>query len=794
MALPVEINPLHLQTSGGYSVSKSLRFRSSASAYLSRTPSVTGNRQTWTWSGWIKRGLLTGTGAAGQIFGSNYSAGGFGAAFGNYSGAGVSPEVIGVTLYGVGTVTSTPVFRDPSAWYHVVLRFDSTQATQANRFILYVNGVQQTLSAALNVTQNANYNVNLSGAPHSMFGDTGGYDIDGYLAEVNFVDGQYLAPTSFGAYDTNGVWQPAKYSGTYGTNGFYLPFSNTTSTTTLVADSSGNGNNWTPNNISLTAGSTYDSMLDSPTVTSASVANYAVWNAITADKNASGSGGSITNANLYVTASGGSSDSLTATSTISCLNGKYYAEITCLAVGSAGSQATYICVNGIGYGAAVYFAYEKGGQHYDPTNGWVAGWSSWTTGDVIGVSIDQTTSTASIKFYKNNVLQGTLTYSTTASLTFATRAQYNASFALNCGQQPFTYTPPTGFNALNTYNLPTPAISNGAKYFAATTYTGNLTGQTITNGGNNTIGTTFQPDLVWVKSRSAATDHKLTDAVRGATKALISDTTGAETTDVTGLTAFASNGFTLGASTVYNNSGATYAAWQWLANGAGSSNTNGSITSTVSANTTAGFSVVTWTEPASGANTIGHGLGVAPSMIIVKARGTTTNWPTWHTSIGAANILRLNLTNASAADTGFNSTAPTSSVFSSNFGFNSTTVAYCWSAVAGFSAFGSYTGNGSADGPFVYTGFRPRWVMIKASSIIGNWTILDTSRSTYNSMPQILYADQSNAEASGASSEYINALSNGFKVTSSTAGFNGSGQTYIYAAFAENPFNSSRAR
>jgi hypothetical protein len=331
----------------------------------------------------------------------------------------------------------------------------------------------------------------------------------------------------------------------------------------------------------------------------------------------------------------------------------------------------------------------------------------------------------------------------------------------------------------------------------ATLYTGNLTGQSITNAA------AFQPDLVWIKSRSAATDHKLTDSVRGATKALISDTTGAETTDATGMTAFNTNGFTVGADTNYNNTSATYVGWQWQAGqGSSGSNTNGTITSTVSVNATAGFSVVTYTG--TGANaTVGHGLGVAPKMVIVKRRntvGVTYDWYVYHANLtSAAYTLYLDLTNAqTSATTVWNSTAPTSSVFSigTNAGLNQsagTYVAYCWAEIAGFSKFGSYTGNGSTDGPFVYLGFRPKFVMIKSSSVAGsNWEIWDSSRMTYNPTFNDLSANTSAAE--GAAYGTDDFLSNGFKLRDANGGTNSSGTTYIYMAFAENPFKNANAR
>jgi hypothetical protein len=332
-------------------------------------------------------------------------------------------------------------------------------------------------------------------------------------------------------------------------------------------------------------------------------------------------------------------------------------------------------------------------------------------------------------------------------------------------------------------------IINGSKVMQAVLYTG--------TGATQTIAVGFQPDLVWIKSRSAATDNKLTDSVRGATKALISNSTGAETTDTNGITAFTSNGFTLGSDSVYNTNGATYVAWCWQAGqGSSSSNTNGTITSTVSVNASAGFSVVTWTG--TGANaTVGHGLGVAPQLIINKPRNAADNWVSWHTSLGALGYIYLNLTNASNSLAAmWNSTLPTSSVFSvgTNSNINSsaqTMVSYCWTPIVGFSAFGSYTGNGSTDGPFVYTGFTPKFILVKRTDTTANWRILDTSRDIYNVEQYELYPNLSNAEGTFSA---LDGLSNGFKIRTSDAAYNASGGTYIYAAFASNPFKNSLAR
>ena len=352
------------------------------------------------------------------------------------------------------------------------------------------------------------------------------------------------------------------------------------------------------------------------------------------------------------------------------------------------------------------------------------------------------------------------------------------------------------------------AIPNGATVFAATTYTGTGAAQSITNGGNNTLGVTFQPDFIWLKSRSGAYDNNTYDSVRGisagGSSTLITNSTAAETTySGFGVSAINSNGFSvIGNGGLSNLNTGSYVAWQWKAGGTTSSNTSGSITSTVSVNTTAGFSIVTYTG--TGANaTVGHGLGVAPKMVIVKNRSAgSTNWCVYHSSLtSAAYSLFLDNTNAQGSfPTVWNSTAPTSTVFSlgTNLSSNGSTnamVAYCWAAVAGYSAFGSYTGNGSSDGPFISCGFRPRFVMIKATSSVGYgyWMIHDTSRGTYNMVNQNLYANYSYAEDTDAAGN-MDILSNGFKLRGTVDNANGNGSTYIYVAFAENPFKYANAR
>jgi hypothetical protein len=842
MGLPVEVNSLMMGSLGGYTIGRSLRFRSSASAYLNRTPASNGNQQKWTVSFWYKPGRF---GSQQPILASyssttNYAVIGLSLnAF--YNSSDTLKFLVVSSNVAQATFETTAVYRDPSAWYHVVIAVDTTQATSTNRVGIYVNGVQVTsFITATYPAQNTNLvYINTTNAQQIGAFATGTYGYyDGYMAEFNFVDGQQLTPSSFGAYDTNGVWQPKKYTGTYGTNGFYLPFSNTTSTTTLVQDLSGNGNNWTPNNISLTAGSTYDSMIDSPTV-SASSSNYAVLNPLS-----KASPVSLTSGNLNASSSSGS-DNL-AYSTIFTNAIKFYAEMqptttpgrySPLGFGvrspvSPTNQVTFYITNYSGDGPLYW---NNGSSGYIFTGGSAPYAYTASTSDIFQVACDP--STGKVWLGKNNSWfdssggvtgnpstgsNPTYTFST-ASLNLSpviTTSPYSAtdgstgSGLVNFGQRPFSYTPPSGYNALNTYNLPAATINNGALYMAATTYagTGNANGDTLTvsNGNNNTLGTTFQPDLVWVKTRDGsggtATNltHILADSLRGTSNLINSNTTNAEYSGG-GITSFNSNGFTAQRNTTYNQNnvnGWNYIGWQWKAGGTGVTNNSGTITSTVSANPTAGFSIVTYTG--TGANaTVGHGLGVAPSMIILKNRTTSpTDWAVWQTTLSATEGLSLNTTGAKQTGLAvwWNSTLPTSSVFSigtsATVNNNSNTyVAYCFAAVSGYSAFGSYSGSGSADGPFIFTGFRPRFVMAKCSTstISASWLMQDSSRDTYNVGYKSLYANETSVE-SVSSNDNVDFLSNGFKIRNASSAWNNSGQTFIYMAFAENPFRISRAR
>ena len=531
--------------------------------------------------------------------------------------------------------------------------------------------------------------------------------------------------------------------------------------TTVIASA----NDWTPNNISVTAGVTYDSMIDVPTLWADGGngrGNYPVLNPL----NRIYGNPSTSDGNLKGTSSSG--DAFLAASMFCPLSGSWYAECTV----TAKSGALTVEMRAASIGTAYSYNSDTGA-----ITGTTAG-ATFTTNDVIGVAFDYSAQT--IKFYKNGALQGTSPSITqTLQITFTNYIpNTSTAVAWNFGQRPFAYTPPTGFKALNTLNLPEPTILKGNQYFDATTYTGQNTSLSVTNSGS------MQPDFVWIKKRNGATDHNLVDSVRGTDKNLISNSAAAEST-VARLTSFDSGGFTLaGAFDNTNLSGSTYVGWQWK-EGA-----------------TQGFDIVTYTGTGV-ARTVAHSLGVAPSMMIVKNRTTAVAgaWPVYHQAIGATNYLFLDLTDAqSSVATPFNDTAPTSTVFSVDGGdrvnkSGNGIVAYLFAEVAGFSKFGSYTGNGSADGPFCFTGFLPRWVMIKRTDSTGDWYIWDTARNTFNLMTQVLFADLSAAESTyAAPNPVIDVLSNGFKQRGTYPHNNASGGTYIYMAFAEHPFKNALAR
>jgi len=1026
MSLPNELLPVGLLGTGavaaeGYAIERSVRFNSSDSAYLSRTPASAGNRKTWTWAGWVKRSALN---SSQVIFSSGPFASPGDVVILQFSNsAGNAGDTLNLFAY-PNSVTTTRVFRDTSAWYHIVWAFDTTQSTASNRSRLYVNGAQVTDLTGTYPTQNQDYGVNAV-VVHAVgrYTYTSNRYFNGYLADIHFIDGQALDPTSFGEFDTNGIWQPKAYTGSYGTNGFHLDFSDNSTAAALGTDTSPNGNDWDVNNLftrsvttlpavafdgsgdylqlaynsdwdlsnsdftieafinstdtttnypsiigrwqaagqalwdfrpqSTDAGDNFffiynngsssvpinsgafvcdgswhhlavtrsgtnlymfvdgvlktthnigtatisnntnvplyigydpygasyyngftsnlrlikgtalytsnftppsapltavtntkllccqssnsataatvspgtitangdvsattrsdsspdeDSLVDVPTngtETDTGVGgevrgNYATLNFLTL------SGfGSLKNGNLEQEGPDNSTDTI-ASSTIAVNTGKWYWEVTALnssgtinvgtARGRCGIKPVSDAMSVSPGSSASSYSYLTSGQKIN--NSSLANYgTAINTNDVVGIALDLDAKT--LTFYLNGVSQG-VAYSSLPALEYAPSLAgagngVGASamqWACNFGQRPFAYTAPSGFKALCTANLPAPVVTNPSTVFDTALYQGTGSNLTVTGLG-------FSPDFIWTKSRSAVDNHVLIDQIRGVGNILLSNSTQAEQA-YPAFVSFDSNGFTKAAAESVN--GRTYAAWCWDAGSSTVSNTDGSITSTVRANPSAGFSIVTADNLSySTSGTIGHGLGTAPHFYVIKTRDTTGGWTVYHKSSGATKYLFLHTTDAAATSSGpWNNTEPTSSVITIGSWYGSSNydvVIYAFAPVAGYSSFGSYTGNGSTDGPFVYTGFRPRWVLVKRTSGTGDWILLDTSRDTYNVATNILRANWNYAELNDSPSR-TDFLSNGFKLKSSSAtyGVNATGFAYIYAAFAEHPFQYARAR
>jgi len=818
MSIPGSAHPLLLSSleEEGYFIERSLRFNSSDSAYLSRTPASAGNRKTWTWAGWVKRSKL---GDNLALFGRQQSddTNTLDIRFG-------TGDTLRFANFNNYLLETTQVFRDTSAWFHLVVVLDTTQATANNRARMYVNGAEITqFGARSNPTQNADLAINNTTLHHLGATVSSGsvfYPFSGYLADIHFIDGQALDPTSFGEFDaTTGVWNPKAYTGTYGTNGFRLDFSdNSAATATTLGKDRAGSNNWTPNNLSVTAGSGNDSLVDVPTngaQTDTGVGGEVRGNYCTLNPLNNG-GVTLVNGNLDWTRSAGGSTAV-AYSTIAVSSSKWYFETTMNGAGSGVNWecgvATTTTANNIrpgttatGWGLVTSSNTIIYKQNSNSLTSIFSG--TLSTGDVIGVAFDL--DNGRIWFARNNTwLEGSPSAGTGASYTNLS-GTVSAFFggdgsavngAANFGQRPFAYTAPSGFKALNTANLPAPLVTKPSDVMDVKLYTGNGSTQTISGLG-------FSPDLAWFKRRDSANNHALFDAVRGAGKFLLPNDTGAEGTDNNSLISFDANGVTVGQSVSapsFNISSGSYVAWAWDAGTTTVSNTQGSISSQVRANASAGFSIVTYTGNGSAGATVGHGLNVAPQLLINKRRsstGTTADWAVWHKSVadisGSSYVLFLNTTDAAlSASNRFNSTAPTSSVFTlgnadaTNYN-GGTFVTYCFAPVAGYSSIGSFVGNSSAEGPFVYTGFRVRWLMVKNADATTDWVIVDTARETYNVVDDFLRPNSSAAEGTRANLA-VDLLSNGFKLRGLDNFMNGS-NTHVYLALAESPFQYARAR
>lgn len=715
-------------------INNSLRCRANASAYLNKTFGSPSSSSIWTLSLWVKRGAL----------GTNQRL--FGASTNTYLTFNTSDQ-LNLTLNGVSACTSTAVFRDPFAWCHIVYQQNGSAQT------LYVDGNV----VASGTTAAAVFNTAIA---HQIGAANTSNHFDGLISRICFVDGSALTPNSFGRINPSTNQWVSKSAGACkavvdagGTNSFMLDFDDVSSLTTLGNDYSSKNNDWSLNNFSLTSGITYDWMTDTPTN------NYAVLNPL--DK--------------------------VGTATLAAANLQTASAVSQVAIGSFGMTS---------------------GKWY-----WECAYSAATSTQSVGVygtssvtaSITPTTSVIGIKFDAD---AGTLSYTTdgtnyTSISTGLTSGPYfpymssatnSKAMYFNAGQRPFSYTPPTGHKSPCTSNLPTPAIKKPELHFDVLTYTGQET-----NLNTNTVrALDFSPGLVWEKSRASGYHHFLTDSVRGAAKVLSSSQTAAESSwaDNAFFSSINSDGVTVKGNTGTCDGGDTHIIWTWKAGDAAVANNSGSISSQVSANQTAGFSIVTYTG--TGANaTVGHGLGVVPKMIVVKDREGANDWAVYHAGVASdpqTDYLLLNSTAAVAdLNTYWNDTAPTSTVFSigTNVDVNSVNdfVAYCFAEVPGFSKFGKYIGNASADGPFVHLGFKPKFLMTKRIDSTSSWIIVDGTRSQTNVVDDYLIPNASSAESNAT---FVDFLSNGFKLRGST--HNESGAGFIYAAFAEAPFNYSNAR
>ena len=554
-------------------------------------------------------------------------------------------------------------------------------------------------------------------------------------------------------------------------------------------------------NTTIAAGN--DSLVDSPTngtQTDTGVGNEVVGNYCTLNPLITTSG-PLSNGNLEMV---GANAWRNTKGTISVSSGKWYFEATYS--GSQFGSALGNLAAGVGFAktsvdtpnvdvntSSLYgsiLAFNQTG-HVNNFNAPSSARSQIANGDVIGLALDL--DAGSYVIYVNNTSTSSGSLNFTGQLTPWVNAYYSGNyFICNFGQRAFAYTAPSGFNAINTASLSDPTIADGSTAMDVALYTGNGSTQTISGLG-------FSPDFVWIKNRQVARDHRLFDVVRGATQSLQSSLTAAEVTESTSLTAFTSDGFSLGSLTAVNESTKALVAWTWDAGSSTVSNTDGSITSSVRANASAGFSVVTYSY--GNAPTVGHGLGAAPSLIIAKSRTVNVDWVVYHRSLGKDKLLVLNGTGAELSASNYWGTSEPSSTVFGTIGNNTNSnnqgdmVAYCFAPVEGYSAFGSYTGNGSADGPFVFTGFRPKFILVKRTDTTAPWVIQDSTRDFYNGYSVQLYPNNSNAEGGPYTPEVIDYLSNGFKLRSNTAtASNGSGGTFIYAAFAEHPFKTARAR
>ena len=805
---------------------QSLRFDDGRNTELTRSPAGATDQKKYTLSCWVKRANL---GSTQTIFSAgNSGTGNPGFEQLNFTSGDALRYYRQIGSVGNTEYVTTQVFRDTSAWYNIVVMMDAANTIG----YIYVNGVRVTSFSTTNHPTNVDGAVN-STQKHA-FGNRsidGSADFDGYLAEVNFLDGLIVGETSgyldqFGEVK-NGVWIPKEYSGSYGTNGYRLDFADnahdapasegTEDSDNIGSDSSGEHNNWTASDSIDTEDC---AMPDSPEN------NFATMNPLNARRN----GYTLTEGNLKSTPS--MAYSLTI-STFANKSGLFYFEVLCLLKPSSSNNmavgfdtlpalsTTQYIEKGVWDAGGVIAAGD--GSSFSSNVG------GYTTGDILSVAYNLDTGKG--WFRKNdgdwvnsgnpendsgNIFTFTsglyytptfMGYNTQSGTLWVANYGQDSSFAGNKtsgsanaqdinGIGDFYYAPPSGgFLALCTANLPEPTIGANSgdneqadDYFNTHIYDGN-------NNATRTFDIGFVSDWSWFKARNQdGYGHQLFDSSRGPTKLIFSNDPALETTSAEGVTSFDSSGnLAIGTDAFINEAGTTMVIWNWKANGGTTvTNTAGSINSTVQANTKAGFSIVTYTGNADASATIGHGLGVVPKMIMVKQRDESGLWIVFTEATGKDKKLNLNATTASADSALFNNADPTNQVFSvkdtsteDTFGEGHTYVAYCFASVEGYSSVGSFKGNASADGVYVYTGFRPAYILMKNTTATTPWYILDNKTGnaggnvTTNKFLQAHVPDDEDSPTG------VDFLSNGFKIRTTGQGQNGSNELIIYMAFAD---------
>ena len=821
-----------LNQSSAQIIDGSLKFDSGSQTTLTRTNSSSGNRKTWTLSFWTKR-LFDSGNYQSYLMGKTDVTEGFNLRINDPT----DQKFYLATVSGSG-LTSDAVFRDFSAWMHVVIVYNSTDSTSTDRVRLYVNGERQTFGSGSYPSLNLDGEFNNSG-DFGIGYHNGNTALDAYLSEYHFIDGQALDSSYFGYTDplTN-TWRPKKYTGTFtGTNTFYLPMDNDD----FHIDKSGNGNNWTKQNFSGTFNDP-DILKDSPsgavsggraqtgiTTTSSAPSNYATMNPLQRSLNRTPT---LSDGNLTVSLSSGTSEWTNTGCTMNIGSGKYYWEVqfttingTIARIGVADSNNYEFNRNTassglpwLGSGTGVSWSLDVGGNTYYNGSTVNASYTSTIiTSDIIGVLLDLDNNTLS--FSKNGTNLGVAHSNVTSDFVtpgFGLHGATTNTINVNFGQKPFKYAPPQGFLPLNSASAtPETVITRPEQYVGLATYTG--------NGGTQSINVGLKPDLVWIKRRNVATSHMLYDQIRGSgtTAELIPNATYAQgsVADVNAaqygyLSGYTSNGFSVQAGSsngVYTNeNSSTYVAWTWRAGG--SKNTfnkddvgyasaaaagltagaNANLVTGSSVGTKQGFSIIKFNASAqsSAAVQLPHGLSQSPSFLIVKALDSNgTAWYTWHKDLSntAQNRLFLNGDNAQDGNTSiWNNTAPSSTTFSvgGDPHNNDNCITYLWHDVPGLQKFGKYDGNNDANGPFIELGFRPTLFVMKQLTGTGYWMVYDSARDPINNgSPYYLFWNTNAAHGTGYDLDF---LSNGVKLRTDNANFNAS-TPYVYMAWAEAP-------